>query len=68
MVKWIFVCDSCGVEAPVASPVGQLPRAWLHRTIVDQSSGDVRHTLALAMGTLERHRHYCPACKASVAA
>jgi hypothetical protein len=67
MLRFLFVCDACGVEAPTTPTVSELPKGWLHRTIVDQSN-DARGTLSLVLGTLERHRHYCPGCRERVAA
>ena len=56
MLKWLFICDGCGVDAPVPM-LDRLPRGWLHRTIRDVAIG------VEGESSLERNQHFCPACK-----
>jgi hypothetical protein len=61
MLKWLYLCNGCGVEAPV--PALDLPRGWMHRAIVDRAQPDAHGN---GGGSLERNEHYCPACKVHV--
>jgi hypothetical protein len=62
MLKWLYSCNRCGVEAPPV-PCLELPKGWVHRVIVDRAQPDAHGG---GGGSIERHQHYCPSCKLDV--
>jgi hypothetical protein len=64
VLRWVFICDGCGLEAPGVPVMGRMPARWMCRTTIDRVEIDAES----GGSQLQRESHYCPLCKVKAVA